>query len=382
MKNILFIIIIAVSIAAASCTRPPKPALEPPLITSFTPASDTANGTITITGTGFADVTAVSIGGTPEDSFTVVNATTITVIINPATGSTGVVSVTTPAGTATLTGFIYPPITPCGGGCYISSDLINPSDLIGYWPFNGDANDSISGLSPILSGGTAIYVVGRRGQAIQLTNGWFTYPAAAGGVGTDNTGFGSNDTLQNGFTISLWVKQLPDTSTLTTLFQLSSPIIPGWPLLGIQYRKHTDSTVDLDPGFSNVDGDGPQIAYANLFHADLFKDTGTWAFIALVYDTSAGRYLNYYYNGSLAATADVSSYFILSATEPLQMIAPNYISIGISESDISTPGDVSNAPLPFMAAGITATIDDIRFFKVSLSASKISYLYLAGMQGR
>jgi len=79
-----------------------------PAITSFTPTSAGQGSTVTITGTGFTGATAVSFGDTAAASFVVVNATTITAVV--AAGATGYVSVTTPGGTDSASGFIF--ITP------------------------------------------------------------------------------------------------------------------------------------------------------------------------------------------------------------------------------------------------------------------------------
>jgi len=76
-----------------------------PTITSFTPASGYIGNTITITGTNFTGATTVTFGGTAAASYTVVSATTITAVLG--SGATGSVSVTTPGGTATKTGFTY-----------------------------------------------------------------------------------------------------------------------------------------------------------------------------------------------------------------------------------------------------------------------------------
>lgn len=76
-----------------------------PTITSFTPVS-TGNGqTVTITGTNFTGATTVSFGGIAAKSFVVNSATSISAKVN--TGATGAVSVTTPGGTATKSGFTY-----------------------------------------------------------------------------------------------------------------------------------------------------------------------------------------------------------------------------------------------------------------------------------
>ena len=74
-----------------------------PAITSFKPAAASPGATVTLTGTGFTNATAVSFGGVAATSFTVVNSTTITAVV--AGGAAGSVSVTTPGGSASLAGF-------------------------------------------------------------------------------------------------------------------------------------------------------------------------------------------------------------------------------------------------------------------------------------
>ena len=79
----------------------------PPLISSFTPTTSVTGATLTITGNYFTGATAVSLGGVPAASFTVVSATSITAFV--AAGASGVVSVTTPIGTGTLSGYTFVP---------------------------------------------------------------------------------------------------------------------------------------------------------------------------------------------------------------------------------------------------------------------------------
>ncbi len=64
-----------------------------PTITGFTPTSGGVDVTVTITGTNFTGATAVTIGGVPARSFTVVNANTITAVTND-NFTTGLVTVT------------------------------------------------------------------------------------------------------------------------------------------------------------------------------------------------------------------------------------------------------------------------------------------------
>jgi formylglycine-generating enzyme required for sulfatase activity len=84
--------------------------VDPPSISSVTPNyGPTAGGTtITITGTALTDTSTVTVRGNAATSVTVVNDTTVTAV-TPA-GSVGAanVQVTTPGGTATITGaFTY-----------------------------------------------------------------------------------------------------------------------------------------------------------------------------------------------------------------------------------------------------------------------------------
>ena len=81
------------------------PTTPAPTITSFTPTSGLANGsvTVTITGTDFTGATAVTLNGVSITPFTVVNGTTITFTV-PTGATSGLLAVTTAGGTATSTG--------------------------------------------------------------------------------------------------------------------------------------------------------------------------------------------------------------------------------------------------------------------------------------
>ena len=76
-----------------------------PYITSFSPKIGNDSSTITIYGRNFDSASAVSFGGYPANSFTVISPTEITAV--PPVNSSGAVSVTTPLGTSSLGTFIY-----------------------------------------------------------------------------------------------------------------------------------------------------------------------------------------------------------------------------------------------------------------------------------
>ncbi|MCU0426276.1 MAG: IPT/TIG domain-containing protein [Candidatus Kapabacteria bacterium] len=75
-----------------------------PAVRSFTPTTTAPSGSIVITGVRFTGATAVSIGGTPVNSFTVDNDGQITAVV-ACNNASGDVAVTTGAGTGRLAGF-------------------------------------------------------------------------------------------------------------------------------------------------------------------------------------------------------------------------------------------------------------------------------------
>ncbi|MEI7523666.1 MAG: hypothetical protein WCJ95_05025, partial [Mariniphaga sp.] len=94
-------------------------------IISFTPGSTGTGQTVTITGTNFKRVTAVTFGATAATSFNVVSSTSITAVVD--NGATGKISVTTASGNATSTDtFYFIPNPPTGAATrtYISGSTV------------------------------------------------------------------------------------------------------------------------------------------------------------------------------------------------------------------------------------------------------------------
>ena len=86
-----------------------NPQVGAPTITSFSPANGGTGTSVTIIGANFTGALAVSFGGIAASSYTVNSATSISAVVG--TGTSGSVTVTTPGGTATLTGFTYTVVT-------------------------------------------------------------------------------------------------------------------------------------------------------------------------------------------------------------------------------------------------------------------------------
>jgi len=103
-------------------------------VSSFSPASADSATIDTIVGVGFTGATAVSFGGIPASSFTVVNDSMITAVVGG--GASGSIQVTTPNGIASLVGFTFIPPIPANATLFIvgsatAGGWVNPVPTIG-----------------------------------------------------------------------------------------------------------------------------------------------------------------------------------------------------------------------------------------------------------
>jgi subtilase family serine protease len=155
-----------------------------PNITSFSPSAGPAGTTIAINGSGFTQASAVTIGLTPVQSFTVDSDIKITAVAG--NGTTGTIRVTTPGGTGQsgTTFFSFAPIitsfTPNGGGTGTSVTITGTG-------FGGATAVKFGGIN------AASYTVDSDTQITATTAaGTVTGPISVvgfGGVGTSSTVF-------------------------------------------------------------------------------------------------------------------------------------------------------------------------------------------------
>ncbi len=125
---------------------------DPPAVISFTPASGGTGIEVTITGTNLAGATKVQFGGTEAADFDINSGSEIVAIVGD--GSTGVVTVTTPGGTAVssseFTHNSLPSITsftPASGGTG-SEITIRGTNFIGVTEVRfGDVNTPFNFVS-------------------------------------------------------------------------------------------------------------------------------------------------------------------------------------------------------------------------------------------
>lgn len=133
-------------------------------IHSFSPANGTTGTEVTISGNNFTGATSVRFGSVNASSFTVNSSTSITAIVG--TGANGDVTVTTPLGTASKSGFTY----------YLAPTITSFTPVIG----GGGTSVSITGTN--FTGATAVRIGGVLATSF-IVNSSTSITAIVGGGG-------------------------------------------------------------------------------------------------------------------------------------------------------------------------------------------------------
>jgi hypothetical protein len=161
-----------------------------PVITGFTPDSAAQGSLVTITGKGFTGTSTVLFGGTPAQSFTVVNDSTITATVG--VGSSGGITVTNPLGSDTIGSFIFIYTT------------IPPVVLTSFSPDSATEGATVTITGQNLGGITAISFGGTPAQSFRIFSDSLVYvtvgPGSTGTVVV--TGNNGTDSLQGFYYIA------------------------------------------------------------------------------------------------------------------------------------------------------------------------------------
>jgi uncharacterized membrane protein len=127
---------------------------DSPRVISFSPTSGKKGTAITIFGAHLAGATLVRFGGVRASSTTVLSDSTLRAIVD--TGGTGAVSVTTPGGTASKSGFTF------------IRDTIPPADtprIISFSPTSGKKGTAVTIFGAHLAGATLVRFSGVRASS-------------------------------------------------------------------------------------------------------------------------------------------------------------------------------------------------------------------------
>ena len=270
-------------------------------------------------------------------------------------------------------------LPPIGG--YNSSDEVGAANLVAYWGFEGNGNESKTGTAPTSKVGDSYSGGGVKGQALTLTNGYLYYTSALAPLVSNQA-----------FTVSAWVqvKNTKDAPTppVGTPYQYLQLAIPGQlfgnfnGLLETGQFSHLSDTLILKSIYKDSSG-GTQDNINNYgtwgSEIKAVKKAGTnqWVHVVTTYNPNGGTG-----NESIfriyGDSAMVSNINFENRHGAAFKYTPGEVIIGGWYNNI--PGkQVSTDPwtVPF-----NGKIDEIRVWNKLLPESDIVALYQLGKQNR
>ncbi len=260
---------------------------------------------------------------------------------------------------------------------YLSSDEIYPTNLVAYWNFDANKNETKSNTAPTSSSNDVLVAGGVKGQALSLNAGYVYYAAQLNAFKTD---------VFKSFTISEWVQVLNNGSKRTMIFQLARPgVFNG----SINFAVNTQSfpasdlnNLKVQPTFTTIGGgtqdnintlrDSPGAPnYVPYITPTLAADK--WIHLAITYNGTTG-FFHLWINGTRAGAfpSRGTGNNLFKAYEPSEII------IGGNYNVI--PGKSVNADANF--APMTGKIDEIRVYNITLPDANIKALYNLGLAGK
>lgn len=163
---------------------------------------------------------------------------------------------------------------------YNSSDEIFPDNLVAYWSFDQNNNETISNTAPTQTANDALVDGGVRGKALSLNRGFLYYAKQFPQFSTNEF---------KSWSISTWVKILNNGTTRTMLFQLARPGMFTGNInfyLNTQANPATNTDVlRIQPVFATVGG-GTQDNLNNNLSPKIGMDK--WTHLLLTYDGNSG----------------------------------------------------------------------------------------------
>ena len=244
---------------------------------------------------------------------------------------------------------------PLNIGGYSSSKQIAPTNLVGFWAFNGSLIDSVSNTSGVNTGTT--FSPGFKNQGLQGADKSYVLFTP-----------GSAITGMHSFTIAFWVNSPVNTAGIVGLVNLSNTsgfwgnidmfFENGSTLDAAKFRAHiTNGAVD-----TWVTKDG----LPNIFTK--------WAHFALSYDATSETF-KLYVNGSKIVTQVQAGFGPINFTNSGKMV------FGTVQFQ-TTPSLTSGTGSQDWASYLTGQLDEVRIYNKALADAEVNALVLLEGRGK
>lgn len=276
-------------------------------------------------------------------------------------------------------------LPPIGG--YNSADEVAASDLVAYWPLNGNGVESKSSTSPSNTVG-ASYVEAIKGQGVSLTNGYLAYPEIA-----------ALGTTMPSMSISMWAKITNNGGEgadghPAMLFSLTRPndwagninlmAETGWyssaidtlVVKGYVQIKNGDGSVNGQDVRNSPKPTPDDIIAGHVGNAN--KNSNKWAHYVITWDATNANF-KVYANGTKISNPAWESRNNDGGGNP-QPLALNFFTP--TRPVIGTFGTVAFGTPDAWQRPMNGQIDEIRVWKKALTQAEIGSLYELESAGR
>ncbi len=261
---------------------------------------------------------------------------------------------------------------PVAGG-FTNSSEIAPTNLVAYFPFDGNINDAKNGVTGGVASGSSSFTAGRKGQAYKGSSNAFVVYSNPGPIATLTS-----------FTISMWVNTNRHDGGAMGLFALGkqdgsfwgnfflfvegqNPANPEDMFMKLHFEKNNAPFVEhwLEPN-------GP-------FRAkDMY---GAWRHIAWTYDAATSK-VGWFINGQKKALPPGAESRLADGNGtplgPLNFKNATKFVIGGFQNNAGAP---FGNPEPWML-NYTGLMDEFRIYNKALSEVEISAIQVLERQGR
>jgi hypothetical protein len=274
-----------------------------------------------------------------------------------------------------------PPKPPPSYGGYVTSSEVASSNLAAHWAFNGSYVDSVSSIaaSPTDTLGNSSpgisFGKGLLGQAVTLP-GTATYLVS---------NVPSNIQNLHSFSISLWVNMPVPANLNQAIGLISIPNSPNfWSCLDIYFNGgNTSSTGNLNIHL-NDNSTSTAGADAWLTGTVVANPWGAWTNITLTYDDTQSLFIIYYQGKPTTGGANKNGAFTVTGFAPLNWTGAKNVIFGTfpfqAKPSLTTGANTGN--YGGWAGYVNGTVDEVRVYNTTLTATEVNALYNLQLAGR
>jgi hypothetical protein len=244
-----------------------------------------------------------------------------------------------------------PPPVPGG---FTNSSQVATTNLVGYWDFNGNLKDNVSGTNAV---GTNIsYATGLKGQAMQGAINGYAIATPSNAIKT-----------MGAFTISFWVNSPLNTAGIAGLVNFSETT-SFWGNINLFFENGGNTNLMRFKALYSSGG-----TVFDLGVQDITGRWNLWNHFALTYD-GAGNF-EVYLNGVSIKSLN------RAGMAAFQFTNFGHIVFGTVHFQ-TTPSLTTGSTSQPWASFLTGRLDEVRIFNKALTAIEVSALTTLEKQGR